>query len=429
MADRIAVISGARTPIAKAQGALREHAADDLGAFALKEAVARAEIDPAEYGEVVFGSVAQPFDTPNIARAIALKAGLAAETPAYSVQRNCASGVEAVRAASARLRSGEITAAIAGGTESMSNIPLLFGGEYARFWAEHKAAKSRRARLRSIIRFRPRFLRPELGTRKLLTDSTTGMLMGHTAERLAREFRISRAEQDEYARESHRRATAATSAGVFRLETAVVPIPPRYAEMLGLDQGPRSSTTPAQFAALKPSFNTYTGTVTAANSSALSDGAAALVLMRERDAKERGIEPLGFLRAHAVAALDPARMGLGPAYATARLLDQTGTELNDFELIELNEAFAAVVLANERAFASEQFAGTELGRSRALGAIDRDRLNVNGGAIALGHPLAMSGVRLILHLLYELRRREKNAGLATLCVGGGEGAAVMVEVA
>ncbi len=429
MTDRIAVISGARTPMAKAQGALREHRADDLAAFAVKETLARAEIDPAECGEVVFGSVAQPLDTPNIARAIALKAGLGAETQAYSLQRNCASGVEALRAASARLQSGEITAAIAGGTESLSNIPFLFGHEYARFWAEYKAARSRRARLRNLLQFRPSFVKPVLGTRKLLTDATTGLLMGDTAEILAREFRISRTEQDEYARESHSRATAAASEGLFRPETIAVPIPPSYAEMLELDHGPRSNTTAEQFAALKPSFNRHTGTVTAGNSSPLSDGAAAVLLMREQEAKERGLEPLGFIRAQVSAALDPARMGLGAVYAVARLLDRTGTEPSDFELIELNEAFASVVLANERAFASQRFARTELGRSRALGAIDRDRLNVNGGAIALGHPLAMSGVRLVLHLLYELRRRDKNTGLAALCVGGGEGAAVMVEVA
>ncbi len=429
MTERIAIVSGARTPMAKAHGPLRDIPADDLGAFAVKEAVSRAGIDPTEYNEVIVGNVAHPPDAPNIARVIALKAGLPRSLPAYTVHRNCASGMEAITSAAAKLLLGEAEIVIAGGTESMSQVPLMFGSEYTEFLTRVKSSKTLRERLRALASFRPRLLKPETGVTKGLTDPIIGMMMGDTAELLAREFRITRHQQDEYALLSHRRAVAAREQGLFTDEIIPIPILPQYAEIQLEDYGPRRNQTIEQLAKLKPYFNRHTGTVTAGNSSPISDGAAALTLMRESSARERGVEPLGYLRAYAYAALAPQRMGLGPAYATARMFGHTGAELQDFDVIELNEGFAAVVIANELAFRSEAFAREYLNRMHALGEIDRERLNPQGGAISLGHPVGMTGTRLVLHLLLELRRRRANTGLATLCVGGGQGAAMMLEVA
>ncbi len=428
MTERIAVVSGARTPIGKADGSLRDLRADDLGAFAVKEAVIRAPLPASEYGELIFGSVAQPIDAPNIARVIGIKSGLPEALPAYTVQRNCASGIDSIAAASAKLLLGDAEIIVAGGGESMSNIPLFFGTEYRRFLARWDAARGKRARLQALLRFRPRFLRPVAGLRQVLTDPLSGMLMGETAELLAREFRITRREQDEYALLSHQRATRAVAEELVKDEIVPVPLPPQYQTLQRADEGPRPGQTLEQLAKLSPYFNRHTGTVTVGNSSQISDGAAAVTLMRESTAKARGVEPLGFIRGYATVAVKPERMGLGPVYATARLMELTGSEITDFELIELNEAFAAVVLANERAFASAEFARDHLNRPRALGTIDRARLNPEGGAIALGHPLGMSGTRLVLHLLHALRRRRAQTGLATLCVGGGQGTAVMLEV-
>jgi acetyl-CoA acetyltransferase family protein len=265
-----------------------------------------------------------------------------------------------------------------------------------------------------------------VGVQVGLTDPVCGLNMGQTAEILAREFSVTRRDQDEFALLSHQRALA----GQARLaeEIVPVPIPPAYAQVLAQDDGPRAGQDLAALAKLKPYFDKVAGTVTVGNACPLTDGAVALLVMGERQAKEQGLIPLGYLREYAYAALDGQRMGLGPVFATAKLLAKAGLTLADFDLIELNEAFAAQAIACERAFASDSFAQAELGRTQAIGIIDRARLNVNGGAIALGHPVGASGARLVLTLLKELRRRSVNRGLATLCIGGGQGAALAVEV-
>ncbi len=415
----IAIVEGVRTPFAKAFTALAGVSAQELGRVAVVDLMRRAEIRPDAVDQVVFGNVAPPADAANIARVIALMAGIPRDRIAHTVQRNCASGMEAVTTAAQLIHMGDAKSVIAGGTESMSRIPLIYNPEATELYMRLGRSKTFWQRMRALASFRPRHFKPVAAVQQGLTDPVSGLIMGSTAEVLAREFQISREAQDRYALESHRRATDARKRGVLAEE--IVPVPP-----VTEDVGPRKDQTLEALAKLKPVFE-KDGTVTVGNSCMITDGAAALLVMSGEAARAEGRRPLGYLRGYAYAGLEPERMGLGPAHATAKLLAKVGWKLSDFELIELNEAFAAVVLANEKAFASDQYARDRLGRTAALGVLDPGRLNVNGGAIALGHPVGVSGARLILTLLKELRRRGRRRGLATLCVGGGQGGAVALE--
>ncbi len=427
MKERLAIIDGVRTPFCKAGGALSGLSADDLGAIVARELMARTAFPPGQLDELIAGNVAQPIEAANVARVIALKAGLPTALIASSVHRNCASGMEAITTAANRIFAGEAHAILAVGAESMSNIPLMFSRPMTALFARLMRAKSLWQRLAVWSSFRPAMLAPVVGVQVGLTDPVCGLNMGQTAEILAREFGVTRGDQDEWALTSHQRALAAQAR--LAEEIVPVPLPPAYAVVQQADDGPRPGQDLAALAKLKPYFDKLAGTVTVGNSCPLTDGAAAMLVMGEGRAAELGLDPLGYLREYAYAALDGRRMGLGPVFATAKLLAKAGLALADFELIELNEAFAAQVIACERAFASEAFARAELGRTSALGVIDRTRLNVNGGAIALGHPVGASGARLVLTLLKELRRRGLKRGLATLCIGGGQGAALALETA
>jgi acetyl-CoA acyltransferase len=307
----------------------------------------------------------------------------------------------------------------------MSNFPVLVNKQYRNFLMRLGKSKGWLQKLAAAFSFRPSFVVPEIPE---ISDPLCSLSMGQTAEVLSREFRITREEQDAFALRSQQRACQAMDAGFLAEEILPIPVPPKYTEMQIQDDGPRANQTLESLAALKPSFDKVTGTVTAGNASPLTDGAAAVLLMLESKAKEQGFVPLGYIRDYAVAGLQPSRMGLGPTFAISKLLEKTGMKLADIDLIEINEAFAAQVLAVERACASDDFAKKELGRDKAVGQIDPDKLNVNGGAIALGHPLGASGTRLVLTLLKELNRRKKNVGVASLCIGGGQGQAALVEV-
>lgn len=403
--------------------------ADDLGTIVIRELLARTGVKPNRIDEVVIGNVAQPPHAANIARVISLKAGLPENMVAYTVHHNCASGIQSISTAAGHIHSGQADLVIAGGTESMSHIPLLYGPQMTALFVDLFSARTIRQRLKVLASFRPSHLKPVIALQLGLIDPVCGLNMGQTAEILAREFGITREDQDDFALESHLKATAAAETG--RLAEEIVPVasPPDYSHMQLVDDGPRPEQSSEALAKLKPYFDRQAGTVTPGNTCPVTDGAAALLLASERMAKEIGIEPLGYITNWAYAALEGSRMGLGPAYATAKLLDRTGYQLNDFDIVELNEAFAAQVIANERAFESESFARKYLNRDKPLGTLDRDRLNVNGGAIALGHPVGATGTRLVLTTLLELKRRNEHRGLATLCVGGGQGAAVALEAA
>jgi acetyl-CoA C-acetyltransferase/acetyl-CoA acyltransferase len=415
----IAILEGIRTPFAKAYGPLASVSAQELGRIATTAVLERAALRPDQVDQVVFGNVAMPPDAANIARVIALLSGIPRDRIAHSVQRNCASGMEALTTAAQLIQLGEARTIVAGGVESMSRIPLLYNREATELYLRLGKAKNWRQRLGTLLRFRPRHFKPVLGVQLGLTDPVCGLIMGDTAENLVRDFNLTRQEQDAFALESHRRASDAQKRGILAEE--IVPV-----NTLRDDAGPRKDQTMEALARLKPFFQ-KNGTVTVGNSCPITDGAAALVVMPGEAVRAEGRRPLGYLRAFAYAGCDPARMGLGPVFATSKLLQKTGLSLCDIDLIEMNEAFAAVVLGNEKAFASPQFAREQLGRDSALGEIDRNRLNVNGGAIALGHPVGATGTRLVLTLLKELRRRNLRRGLATLCVGGGQGAALLVE--
>ncbi|CDZ81772.1 3-ketoacyl-CoA thiolase [Candidatus Rubidus massiliensis] len=426
MKERVAIIEGVRTPYCKSNGALKDIYADDLGAVAVQALLAKTGIRGEEVDELIFGNVLQPPDKTNIARVLSVKSGLPISVPSYTVNRNCASGIEAIASGVDRILQGNAQVIIAGGTESMSHFPVLFPNAMRDFLLALQKAKNFKQKIQVLLKFRPSYLYPEMPG---ISDPLCSLTMGQTAEILAREFKITRKEQDEFAFQSQKRAVEAIKSGKLAEEIIPVFLPPNYANAQLVDEGPRDNQTMDALAKLKPAFDKYTGTVTAGNASPTTDGAAALLLMTETKAKELGLKPLGYIVDYAEAGLQPNKMGLGPVYATSKLLKKTGKELKDFDLIEINEAFAAQVLAVKKAFASDEFAKKELGRDKAIGEIDNDKLNVNGGAIALGHPLGASGVRLVLTLLKELRRRNKNLGLATLCVGGGQGQAMIVEVA
>jgi acetyl-CoA C-acetyltransferase/acetyl-CoA acyltransferase len=421
----IAIVEGVRTPFARAFGALAAADAAELGRLVTRALLERAGLRPEQVDQVVFGNVAPPADAANIARVIALQAGVPQDRIAHTVQRNCASGMEAVTTAARLVQLGEARAVVAGGTESMSRIPLLYNEEATALFQRLARARSVWGRVGTLLKFRPRHFRPVVALKLGLTDPVSGLIMGETAEVLAEEWHVGRREQDEFALESHRRAVAAQERGAFAEEIIPVPAGAAGAEVKQ-DVGPRKEQSLEALAKLKPVFR-KDGSVTVGNSCQITDGAAAVLVLPGAAARAEGRKPLGYLRGFAYAGCDPRRMGLGPAFATSKLLAATGLTLRDVELVELNEAFAAQVIANERAFASAQFAREQLGRDGPLGDLDRARLNVNGGAIALGHPVGATGTRLVITLLRELRRRGLRRGLATLCVGGGQGAALLLE--
>ncbi|MFM8558317.1 MAG: acetyl-CoA C-acyltransferase [bacterium] len=418
------ILSGVRTPFAKAGGVLKRVPSYELGRVAAAEAVARAELDPARIDEVVFGHCAMPAEAANSTRIVALRAGIPERVPASTVHRNCASGMEAVANACLRIATGDARLVLAGGMESMSRIPLQYTDEYADFLEGLMRARTPLAKLGALARFRPRMLTPRIALAEGLTDLVCGLNMGQTAEVLAREFRIPRERQDAFALQSHQRAVAARD----RLREEIVPVyaTPGY-EPVRDDVGPRDGQSRVALAKLKPSFDRRNGTVTVGNACQVTDGAVALLVGDEATAREWPTPPLGRIRAFSFAGLAPSRMGLGPVFAMASALRKANLKLHEIELFEINEAFAAQVLACLEAARSERFGRDELGLDGALGDIPEDRLNVNGGAIALGHPVGCSGARLLLTTLHEMRRRGLRYGLASLCVGGGQGAAFVLE--
>ena len=418
------ILGGVRTPFAKAGTAFARVPAYELGRVALAELLARHELDPGRLDEVILGNCAGPAEAANVARVTALRAGVPARVPGFTVHRNCASGMESVADAAYRIGCGAAKLVVAGGIESMSQIPLQYTYEYGQWLEGLSRAKTAGQRLAAMARFRPAMLKPRISIMEGLTDLTCGLNMGQTAEVLSREFRITRERQDTFALESHRRTLAARE----RLREEIVPVfaAPSF-EMVQDDVGPRDGQTIEALAKLKPFFDRRNGTVTVGNSCPVTDGAVALLIGDEETAKAWPVPPLGRIRAFAFAGLDPRRMGLGPVFAISQALKRGNLTLEQMELIEINEAFAAQVLACLEAAKSPAFGRAELGLEGALGEIPVDKLNVNGGAIALGHPVGASGARLLLTLLLELRRRGLTRGVASLCVGGGQGAAFVVE--
>ncbi|WP_294966046.1 thiolase family protein [Sulfurimonas sp.] len=425
--ERIAILSGLRTPMAKAGGKFKELQADTLGARLIRELMMNSPIGFDEVDEVIIGNVSQPIHAANIARVISLRAGFPESTPAMTVNRNCSSGMQSITSAASKIYANEGKVYLCGGVESMSNIPFIYNKKMTSLFVQLSRSRTYLDRARTILGFRPTFLKPIVGLMSGLTDPVSGLMMGSTAEILVRDFGISREEQDEYSIQSHEKALKAKKSGRFDQEITPLVYDEVHGKFLDHDDGIREGLTLKKLARLRPFFDKKNGTITAANSSQVTDAAAAVILMSESEAKKRGLKPLGFLREYSYQGLEPKRMGLGPVFATHDLLLKTGLSMKDMDLIEINEAFASQVIACQKAFASKAFAKTHFGDDEAIGEINPDILNVNGGSIALGHPVGMTGTRLIITLLHELKNRGLQRGLATLCIGGGQGAALLLE--
>ncbi len=422
---RIAIVEGIRTPFIKAWTLFEDIPAQKLGAICVRELIEITRLKPDQVDEVIIGAVAQPVEASNVARVISLYAGVPKEKRAYTVSRNCASGLESITSALEKIRCGVDEIVIAGGAESMSNIPLVFGKEITKLLMRLNKAKNIVEKIKLIAQIRPRHFTPVPALALGLSDPVCGLNMGQTAEILAKEFGITRDEQDMFALASHKKACAARAK--FKEEIVPVFAGADYKTVVEDDNGPRDNQTMEALCKLKPYFDRHAGTVTVGNSCQVTDGACALLVMDEDKARAMGYEPLGYIRAYNYIGLDPERMGLGPAYSIPAALKKAGLKLKDMDLIEINEAFATQVLACVKALASKKFADENSYSHDDLGQMDMDKLNVSGGAIALGHPVGVSGSRLVLTLLKEMKRRNAKFSLASLCVGGGQGGAVVLE--
>lgn len=423
--NRVAVIDGVRTPFARARTVYRQMPPAMLGGVALKETVARSGIDPKLIEEAYFGIVSPPAEGSNISREALFDSGLPPEIPCTTVNRYCASSLEAAAAIASKISSGEISLALAGGVESISSVRALFSQEATDFFQDIAKAKTAGQRLGQLSKFKPGYLAPHAPGIK---EPTTGLTMGQSADLMARQFGVSRQEQDQYAVESHQKAHAAWERGFYRTHVAIVGTPDGKA--IDRDTDVRADTSVEKLSALRPVFY-KDGTITAGNASPLTDGASALLLASESRASELRAKPLGFIRGYAAAAIDIQKEPLliGPVYAIPKALKRAGLSWNDLDLIELHEAFAAQALSTLRAIESAEFARTKLGMGQAIGKIDPSILNVNGGSIPLGHPFGATGGRLILQALHELRARKKQFALISVCAAGGLGSVMVVEAA
>jgi len=412
------IIAGIRTPFCRMGSDFDGLGADDLGRYACTALLLRTGIDPALIDEVIFGCVAQPADAANVARVIALRSGIPQHIPAATVHRNCASGMEAITSAHQRMMAGMGDLFLVGGTESMSSVPMMFSHAAALKFGELAKAKTAKQKVMAIAGFKPSDLKPRIGLQLGLTDPYCGMIMGDTAEVLAREYHITRGMQDVFAAASHRKALAARDK--LAEEIAPVHLPGHAVKM---DNGMREDSTPEKLAKLKPIFDRQSGSVTAGNSSQITDGAVAMLVGSEDAVKRLGIEPLGRLTGYAYSGCDPKRMGLGPVHAIAMARQLTGLSPEDADLIEINEAFAAQVLAVLAALKDPAKSGHELHPVE----IPHEILNRRGGSIALGHPVGATGARLALTALHQLRETGGKRALISACVGGGQGAALWLE--
>ncbi len=421
---RAAIVAGLRTPFVKAGGDFRDLSAVDLGAAVVNELVARSGVAPREFDLVVFGQVIPSSLVSLIGREIVLRTQLPREVQAYTVSRACATSIQATTDAADQIALGHSHVAVAGGAESLSDAPIFASRHLAQAIVTASRSKGVVNKVKAFGGLSARDLAP---VPPALTEPTTGLTMGQSAEDMAQKNGISREAQDRFAWQSHRRAAEAWAAGKFAEEVMHVPVPPRYQRVAAEDNIVRKDASLEALAELKPVFDRKYGTVTAGNASPLTDGAAAVILLSEERAKALGIRPLGYVRAYAYAALDPREQLLqGPAFAAPLALERAGLTLADMDLVDMHEAFAVQVLSNLQWFASKTFA-ERIGRSAPLGEVDPAKLNVNGGSIALGHPFAATGARMITQTLRELSRRKGAHALLTVCAAGALGAALVLD--
>ena len=424
---RVALVAGCRTPFARAGTALKDMTAVDLARYAARELLVRTEIDPRQVDQVIFGQVIPSVLAPNVAREVSLLPQFPRTIPAFSLNRACASALQAMGDAADQIALGHADVIMAGGTESLSDVPILHSRRFAAILVEASKAKSLGQRIGVLAKTRLKDLIP---VTPAIAEPSTGQTMGQSAEKMAKENCISRQAQDEVTLKSHLRAAAGTSDGRLTAELVPVFVAPRFDEVLASDNGIRADTSLDALAKLKPVFDRKYGTVTAGNSSPLTDGAAAVLLMAEEKAAALGYRPLAFVRSYAVAAVDPGeQLLMGPAFAVPVALERAGIAWKDLGLVEMHEAFASQVCSNIQAFESTAFAKEKLGRSAPVagGGVDWEILNVLGGSIAIGHPFGATGARLATTLANEMVRRDVQFGLISVCAQGGMGYAMVLE--
>jgi acetyl-CoA acyltransferase len=422
---RIAIVDGLRTPFAKSGTIYRDLSTLDLGTAVVSELVERTPIGPHDIDQIVFGAVVPEIRGPNIAREIAMRASFPATVDAYSVSRACATSTQAIVSGARAILTEDADIVIAGGADSLSKPPITYDETVVDALMAARAAGDLASKVKAFARIRPRDLAPKPPE---LADLSSGLTMGEAAEKMARENGIDRESQDAYSLASHIKAVEAWDKGVFDDEVMPFPIPPRYTDTVRTDGIPRRDTTLEALAKLRPVFDRAHGTVTAGNSSPLTDGAAAVLLMEEATARRLGMVPKAFIRAWAFTGLDPSwQMLMGPAFATPKALDRAGITMDDIDVVDMHEAFAAQMLSNIQAFASDEWAQRHLDRPTAIGAIPEDRLNLYGGSISLGHPFAATGARQVTTMANELVRRDAGTALVTQCAAGGLGAALILE--
>ncbi|EPI5809226.1 acetyl-CoA C-acyltransferase FadI [Vibrio vulnificus] len=423
--ERVAIVAGLRTPFARQSTEFSQVPAVDLGKMVVSDLLARTDIDPKLIEQVVFGQVVQMPEAPNIAREIVLGTGMNIHTDAYSVTRACATSFQSAVNVAESIMAGAIDIGIAGGADSSSVLPIGVSKKLAASLLALSKTKTLGQKLKVLSGLGLKDIMP---VPPAVAEYSTGLSMGQTAEQMAKTHGITRAEQDALAHRSHTLASQAWRDGKIAGEVMTA-FPEPYKKWIAEDNNIRHDSTLEGYAKLRPAFDRQYGSVTAANSTPLTDGAAAVLLMREGRAKEFGMEILGYIRGYAFSAIGvESDMLMGPSYATSKVLQNTGLALSDLTLIDMHEAFAAQALANVKMFASDKFAQENLGRSKAMGEIDMDKFNVLGGSIAYGHPFAATGARMMTQTLRELKRRGGGLALNTACAAGGLGAAMILEV-
>ncbi|MCM0607334.1 MAG: acetyl-CoA C-acyltransferase [Xanthomonadaceae bacterium] len=421
--DRIVVVEGTRTPFVRARSVFANMAASTLGGGTLKETVARSGIDPKLIDEILFGIVSPPAEGSNIAREALFDSGLPSEITCTTINRYCASAAEAIAVGVAKISSGQIDIALAGGVESISSVRALFSLEATNFFQDFGKAKNFGMMAGHLAKFKMKYMTPMAPGIK---EPTTGLTMGQSADLMARHFGVGRDEQDRYALDSHKKAHAAWERGFYK--SHVIPVATPDSKVIDRDTDIRADSTLEKMGKLKPIFY-KDGTITAANASPLTDGASSVLLMKESRSRELGLKPLAVIRSHAAAAINIKKEPLliGPVYAIPKALKMAGISWNDVDLVEMHEAFAAQVLSSIKAIESDTFAKEKLGLSSAIGKVDPNKFNLNGGSIPLGHPFGATGGRVMIQLIHALREKKKNIGLISICAAGGLGTVTIVE--